>query len=226
MEIEGTTIDISGDKVSDATIQVEDDDSNLPETLPSKVMIVTGDSQNIVVDLSGVPHDLKNAIVSGTALITLPDGLDKMLQPGYTMITIPASKSITSSSSKTPSAAGGVGAEDGKPTPATAVGGARSINKNGNNKDAAINITIGIDDEKPLVPPGGGSSSSNNSSDDECKLFGTKNKAQIWDVLQNTMGKQHDAGGGGKNKKKITTVFPFHPNQDAYVSKNRDYFKT
>lgn len=53
LEIEGTKLDISGDKISETTIQVEDDSSR-PENLPSKVMIVTGDSQNIVVDLRWV----------------------------------------------------------------------------------------------------------------------------------------------------------------------------
>ncbi|CAG7733934.1 unnamed protein product, partial [Allacma fusca] len=39
----------------------------------------------MVVDLSAVPPDLREAILAGTALITLPDGAKKRLEPGYTM---------------------------------------------------------------------------------------------------------------------------------------------
>lgn len=186
-----------GDGADDHTPGVEDEGGGLSSTLqlPSKVMIVTGDSQNIVVDLSGVPLDLKNAIVSGTALITLPDGLDTMLQPGYTMITIPATQNQSSSRKH--------------------AGASRSSHRGRG------------DDVKPLVTSGGGGrskASAGLSSDDECKLFATKNKAQIWDVLQQNKidaqgeGDEETGGRGSKSKKKITTIFPFHPNQDSHVS--------
>lgn len=211
LEIEGApVIKIHGDKDtriqveggSDGTDEhtpgVEDEGGGLSsaQQLPSKVMIVTGDSQNFVVDLSEVPLDLKNAIVSGTALITLPDGLDTMLQPGYTMITIPATQNQQQSSSKKPS------------------GASRNSHRGKG------------DDVKPLVTSGGGRSKGTglSSDDDECKLFATKNKAQIWDVLQQNKieaqgeGDEDTGGRESKSKKKITTIFPFHPNQDSYVS--------
>lgn len=209
LEIEGTKIELSGENVSDTAIQVEDESPHA-ESFPSKVMIVTGDSQNIVVDLSGVPLDLKNAIVSGTALITLPDGLDTMLQPGYTMITIPATNTARPMSPKSSSHSQLV-VEGGSTLGSSPSGG--NPHRKTLGKDGVVKIAMGQDDDKPLVTKG---SSSGSGSDDECKLFSTKNKTQIWDVIQQTVGKQDTIGS--KGKKKITTIFPFHPNQDSYVS--------
>lgn len=117
-----------------------------------KVMIVSGDSQNMVVDLSGVPLDLREAIISGSALVALPDGLNQRLEAGYTMITVPQDHAYEILPSP-------------KPKP----------------KDSK-------------EPPEGRDN------------YATKNLAQVWDVLQQK----------GKGKR-ITTVLPFHPNQDSHV---------
>jgi len=117
----------------------------------NKVMIVTGDRGNMVVDLSQVPQGLRDAILSGTALITLPEGINDLLQPGYAMIDIPPDEG-----------------------------------------DDAIKNAAAFP-------------------------YGVNNKTQFWDVMQHngsTIPEKHSK----KNSKKLTTVFPFHPNQDTYVS--------
>ena len=59
-------------------------------------MIISGDSQNMVVDLTAVPSELRTAIIAGTTLMQLPATTDfrqhphpHQLEPGYTLITIP-----------------------------------------------------------------------------------------------------------------------------------------
>lgn len=132
-----------------------------------KVMIVTGDSQNMVVDLSAVPLDLRNAIISGTTMVTLPDGLNSRLEPGYTMITLPQ------------------------------------------------------DHEYEHIPPYPPKESiPKNPARDDVSKYGTKNMTHVWDVMQHSnLGKGNYKGKG----KRITTVLPFHPNQDAHVSTSLIY---
>jgi len=125
-------------------------------------MIVAGDSQNMVVHLSAVPLDLREAIISGTALVTLPDGLGQQLEPGYTMINLPQDHEY----------------EHIPPYPSP-----KSDRRN---------------------PP-------KSSYRDDRGKYGTKNLTHVWDVMQ------HGSGAKGKAKR-VTTVIPYHPNQDAHVS--------
>jgi len=138
-------------------IRIRNPGAHPPSHSNDKVMIVSGDSQNMVVDLSAVPLDLREAIISGTAILALPDELNQRLEPGYTMIAIP--------------------------------------------QDHEYEILPSPKNYHPPHPkdPKEGSEGRDN--------YATKNLAQVWDVMQ------HKSKG-----KRITTVLPFHPNQDSHVS--------
>jgi hypothetical protein len=180
-------------------------------------MIVTGDSQNMVVDLSGVPQDLRDAIISGTALITLPDGLkNSSIKGGYTIVSLPTSSTTTHSKSN---------ANNSNASSTTSTHQHTSTKTTGNKR-----LPSGEENEiKALSTP----STSTNLNLNVHQLergelydqifnnyaYGNKNKTQIWNVMQQSVQQTLIEGANGK-KKRITTVLPFHPNQDVYVSKS------
>jgi hypothetical protein len=207
-----------------------------------KVMIVTGDSKNMVVDLSGVPQDLRDAIIAGTALITLPDGLNSSVsrKGGYTIVSIPTPTHTQ--------------------TKSTAKGNASNVNANVNSDSHIVHhhhppstssSASASGNLRLQYNPTTSEPSSSNlknprgeleikaipipSSEDLSKLemgelyghifnnYGTKNKTQIWDVMQQSVQQTLIEDEKGK-KKRIMTVLPFHPNQDVYVSINIIYF--
>lgn len=151
--------------------------------------------------------------ISGTALITLPDGLSggsSSKKGGYTIVSLPTNAGPNNGSSFS-----------SKPNIKLKSNGHKRLGGGSNHSspsEAEMN-------EIKVIP-----STSANLSVHELERgelydhifnsykYGTKNKTQIWDVMQQQSVQQTLIEGKNGKKKQITTILPFHPNQDVYVS--------
>lgn len=154
----------------------------------------------------------------GTALITLPDGLtaSSAKKGGYTIISLPNNNSSPS-----------INANPSSPTPPYRPPSTGAKSTDHKKKSPLSTSQTEAENEIKVIPTIPSTSVNINVSQLERgelydhifnpSNFTSKNKTRVWDMMQQSVQQTLIEGENGK-KKRITTVLPFHPNQDVYVS--------